>query len=99
MTSRHGSTRPWRRSTSGRRWDALWSLVDAGNKLIETSRPWELAGSPLFDEVLSQVLGLAREAATELGPFLPDGSARLLAQLTGTEPPAPVFQRLASKPV
>jgi methionyl-tRNA synthetase len=73
--------------------DALWSLVDVGNRLVETERPWQLPATPRFDEILSTLLALSRLAATELSPFLPDGSARLLAQLDGTAPRSPAFHR------
>jgi methionyl-tRNA synthetase len=76
---------------------ALWSVVDAGNRLVETERPWELHrehAAERLDDVLATLLGRCRLAATELAPFLPAGSARLLAQLDGTTPPEPVFRRL-----
>jgi methionyl-tRNA synthetase len=76
---------------------ALFSVVDAGNRLIETERPWELHrdhNDERLDEVLGTLLGLCRLAATELAPFLPAGSARLLAQLDGTARPEPAFKKL-----
>jgi methionyl-tRNA synthetase len=76
--------------------DALWSVVDDGNRLVERERPWELSrDDDRLGRILSALLARCLLAATELGPFLPDGSARLLAQLTGDAPVAPVFQRLA----
>jgi methionyl-tRNA synthetase len=77
--------------------DALFSVVDAGNRLVETERPWELHrdhNDERLDEVLGTLLGLCRLAATELAPFLPAGSARLLAQLDGTARPEPAFKKL-----
>ena len=73
--------------------DALWSIVDDGNRLIETERPWQLEDARL-DTVLSTLLSQCHLAALELRPFLPDGAARLLAQLTGEAPVKPVFPRL-----
>jgi methionyl-tRNA synthetase len=78
--------------------DALWSAVDAGNRLVDAERPWQLdpdRDAERLDAVLAALLGWCRLAATELAPFLPAGSTRLLTQLDGTCSPAPVFQRLA----
>lgn len=73
---------------------ALWSVIDDGNSLVERERPWELApDDDRLDQVLAALLARCLLAATELGPFLPDGSARLLAQLTGSAPVEPVFRR------
>jgi len=77
--------------------DTLCSVVDEGNRLVDSERPWELHrnhAGPRLDEVLATLLGWCRLAATELAPFLPTGSARLLAQLDATESPSPVFPRL-----
>lgn len=77
--------------------DVLWSVVDAGNRLVDTERPWELhrrQEDERLTAVLTTLLALCRLAATEIAPFLPAGSARLLAQLDGTEAPSPAFQRL-----
>ena len=73
--------------------DALWSIVDDGNRLVETERPWQLDATRRA-AVLSTLLSQCHLAALELQPFLPDGAARLLAQLTGAAPVQPVFHRL-----
>src|SRR6516164_532671 len=86
---------------------AIWSVVQAGNRLIETERPWELArrenqadhaAAKRLDELLNVLAGACRVLAAELGPFLPAGSAALSGQFrTGggvIGPPAPVFARL-----
>jgi methionyl-tRNA synthetase len=88
---------------------AIWSVVQAGNRLVETRRPWELArresqgdhaAAAHLDELLSVLAAACRVLATELGPFLPAGSAALSRQLgTGggvAAPPAPVFPRLGT---
>jgi methionyl-tRNA synthetase len=75
--------------------EALWSVVDDGNRLVERERPWELArDDERLDEILAALLARCLLVATELGPFLPDGSARLLAQLRAEAPVEPVFRRL-----
>jgi methionyl-tRNA synthetase len=86
---------------------AIWSVVQAGNRLIETERPWELArrenqgdhaAAGRLDEVLGVLARACRVLATELGPFLPAGSAALSRQFRTDggviTPPAPVFTRL-----
>ncbi len=85
---------------------AIWSVVQAGNRLAETERPWELArraergdraAATRLDEVLGVLTGACRTLATELGPFLPGGSAALSEQLSpqhgAIAPPVPVFAR------
>jgi len=79
---------------------AILGAAAAANRLIEAERPWELArrgrGDDL-DAVLTALVRTCRGLAHELAPFLPDGAARLSAQL-GTGPlvaaPQPVFPRL-----
>ena len=86
---------------------AIWSVVQAGNRLIETERPWELArrenqedhaAAGRLDELLCVLAGTCRVLATELRPFLPAGSATLSGQFRTDGgvigPPAPVFARL-----
>lgn len=85
---------------------AIWSVVQAGNRLAETERPWELAreaergdhaAATRLDEVLAVLTGACRTLATELGPFLPCGSSALSEQLRirhgAIAPPVPVFAR------
>jgi methionyl-tRNA synthetase len=86
--------------------DAICSVVQAGNRLAETERPWELArraehgdhaASTRLDEVLGILTGACRVLATELGPFLPAGASALRSQLHAPNgaipPPVPVFTR------
>ena len=84
---------------------AIWSVVQAGNRLAETERPWELArraerdhaAATRLDDVLGVLTGACRTLATELGPFLPGGSAALSEQVSPQHgviaPPVPVFAR------
>jgi methionyl-tRNA synthetase len=85
---------------------AIWSVVQSGNRLAETERPWELArraergdqaAATRLDDVLGVLTGACRTLATELGPFLPGGSAALGGQLSpqrgAIAPPVPVFAR------
>ncbi|GAA2622055.1 methionine--tRNA ligase [Dactylosporangium fulvum] len=76
--------------------DALWTVVDEGNRLVESSRPWQLTG-PALDAVLATLVHSCRVLAKELEPFLPSGAARLRTQLgTGNQvgPAIPAFPRL-----
>jgi methionyl-tRNA synthetase len=86
--------------------DALWSVVDEGNRLVEAERPWELAraertgdwsATARLDAVLASLVGACRVLAIELQPFLPTGAQRLRDQLLSGDrvgPPQPAFPRL-----
>jgi methionyl-tRNA synthetase len=81
--------------------DAIWAVVAASNRLVETERPWELARrdrhGDRLDAVLATLVGACRGITRELTPFLPEGCARLAAQLGGgrlVASPRPVFPRL-----
>jgi methionyl-tRNA synthetase len=77
---------------------ALLDVVAEANQFVEHTRPWTLTGAEL-DRVLGAVVCTCRTLAAELGPFLPDGAARLHTQLgdAGTvSPPTPVFPRRGS---
>jgi methionyl-tRNA synthetase len=86
---------------------AVCSVVQAGNRLVETQRPWELArreqqGDRAAGARLDGLLGVLAEAcrilATELQPFIPAGAAVLSSQLLtrrgAIAQPTPVFARL-----
>lgn len=86
--------------------DAIWSVVQSGNRLAETERPWELArraergdraASTRLDEALAILTGACRVLAAELAPFLPTGAAAIASQLHAPRgviaPPVPVFTR------
>ncbi|MGW7537136.1 methionine--tRNA ligase [Amycolatopsis sp. NPDC054798] len=72
---------------------ALVEVIADANRFVEQTRPWTLRGDDL-DEVLGTVVCTCRELATELSPFLPDGAARLRAQLDRGEP-VRLFPRLS----
>jgi len=86
--------------------DALCSVVDEGNRLVEATRPWELAraeragdssAATRLDTVLTSLVGTCRLLADELRPFLPQGAQRLRAQLLSghrVAHPQPAFPRL-----
>jgi methionyl-tRNA synthetase len=84
--------------------EAIIALADAGNRFIEAEAPWRPARAAdagdthvaeRFEAVVDAVLAVCRIAADELTPFVPDGAARLAAQLgpTGVQP-APAFPRI-----
>jgi methionyl-tRNA synthetase len=69
---------------------ALWSLVEAANRLVDAEKPWELAkaaraGDDAADARLRDVLGDLLEACRLVGlavaPFMPGAARRVLAQL------------------
>jgi methionyl-tRNA synthetase len=86
----------------------IWALAQAANRLISSTRPWELARAAAadggqagreLDAVLATLVETSRELAWHLAPFLPDLAARIARQVGapgGLLPPAsPVFARLA----
>ena len=79
---------------------ALWEIVEAANRYIETTTPWKLAKTqdPLLHTILGTLHHACLQLATELEPFLPSAAARITPQCTPIEgklPPAsPLFPRL-----
>ena len=84
----------------------LTRAVGEVNRYLEQHRPWELGRCSEAEvrERLGSVVGTAltscRVIATELACFVPDGAARLTAELdaVAVRPPRPVFERLADPP-
>jgi methionyl-tRNA synthetase len=64
---------------------ALWELVAAANKHIDSEKPWELArdpaAAPRLASVLYGTLESLRVIAVLLAAFLPETSAKILAQI------------------
>jgi methionyl-tRNA synthetase len=69
---------------------ALWTLVEAANRLVDAEKPWELAkaaktGDTAANQRLRDVLGELLEACRLVGlavaPFMPATAPRVLAQL------------------
>jgi methionyl-tRNA synthetase len=69
---------------------ALWTLVEAANRLVDAEKPWELAkaaktGDTAANQRLRDVLGDLLEACRLVGlavaPFMPATAPRVLAQL------------------
>ncbi|GIJ46666.1 hypothetical protein Val02_35520 [Virgisporangium aliadipatigenens] len=72
---------------------ALWTVVDAANRYVNATRPWELTDAGRLDEVLGSLVHACRAVTHELGPFLPAGAERLRNRLD-TGAAAPAFPRL-----
>jgi methionyl-tRNA synthetase len=69
---------------------ALWSLVEAANRLVDSAKPWDLnkaakTGDEAAAKQLNDVLGDLVEASRLVGlaaaPFMPDAAPRILGQL------------------
>ncbi|MCH6564101.1 MAG: class I tRNA ligase family protein, partial [Myxococcales bacterium] len=77
---------------------ALWELIGAVNKYIDTQAPWKLAKSPASRDQLGSVLYECMEAlrviAVLLEPFLPETSARILGCLGDPAPGATLHEKL-----
>lgn len=78
---------------------AIWDGVSWSNKLIEDTKPWELAKSgdtEKIAEVLSQLVAVLKEIAEYLVPFMPETAQKmqdLLAQDKLSAPSEPLFPR------
>ncbi|MFE9808755.1 methionine--tRNA ligase [Streptomyces sp. NPDC005548] len=87
---------------------AAWEIVEAANRCVDTTRPWELARAEgcgdgaaggRLDDVLAALVSACRLLADELAPFVPGAAARISEQVgpsaNGTLPPAsPLFTQL-----
>jgi methionyl-tRNA synthetase len=78
---------------------SLWELVSSGNKHIDSEAPWQLAKDPAqrgrLASVLYGTLESLRVIAVLLSPFMPETSAKILAQIGSAAPPAPLERALA----
>ena len=75
--------------------EAITDEVAHANRVVETDRPWRLAGARRAS-VVGELLGRCRLIADELEPFLPSAAHRLHDQLTHDGPPSPAFARLGA---
>ncbi|EST26980.1 methionine--tRNA ligase [Streptomyces roseochromogenus] len=84
-----------------------WGIVEAANRCIDATRPWELAraerqgngdAAERLDAVLAALVRACRVLAEELRPFIPDAAALIADQVTSVDgslpPAAPLFRRL-----
>ena len=74
---------------------ALWRLVEEANRVVTTTRPWELAkaeqrgdheATAQLDHVLRTLRDACHALAHELRPFLPAAATRLSRALTEKDP-------------
>jgi methionyl-tRNA synthetase len=77
---------------------ALWELVGAANKHIDSEKPWELAREPAarprLASMLYGTLESLRVIAVLLAAFLPETSAKILAQVGNAAPTEPLSAAL-----
>jgi methionyl-tRNA synthetase len=82
---------------------AITAAVEDGNRLVESTRPWELyknGENDRLDELLGELVAGCRVLAHEAQPFIPAGAARLAEQLgTGdsVDKPRPTFPRITPR--
>ncbi len=79
--------------------EAVWALINACNKYVETTKPWNLKkeGRTKELEVFGAVLiASLRAVARELAPFMPGTAAKILDQVGGdtVKKTAPLFPRI-----
>jgi methionyl-tRNA synthetase len=78
---------------------ALWELIGAANKFIDTAAPWKLAKQAErraeLATVLYESLESLRVIAVLLAPFMPETSPRILHSLGDPSIPAPLSEAVA----
>lgn len=69
---------------------AAWEIVTRANKFVEDEKPWEIAkaakasdadADARLDVVLADLIEAIRVLGVVMSPFIPEGSARIAAQL------------------
>ncbi|HTU01037.1 MAG TPA: methionine--tRNA ligase [Candidatus Sulfotelmatobacter sp.] len=63
--------------------EAIWGLLDLGNRYIDEAKPWELAkrDQPAVARVLGHACEALRLAALQLSPFIPEAAERMWQRL------------------
>ena len=63
--------------------DSIWTVVTAGNKFMDTHKPWELKkeNPEQMAHVLRVLMEGLRVIAVLIEPFMPEGGAKMKAQL------------------
>ncbi len=64
--------------------DAVWAMINAGNKFIQDRQPWQLNKEGRSEELASvmfSALETIRAAALMISPFMPNTSREILRQL------------------
>ena len=79
--------------------EAIWAVIGACNKYVETTKPWNLKkeGRTKELEVFGAVLVASlRAVARQLAPFMPDTAAKITEQVGGdaVKKAAPLFPRI-----
>ncbi|MEK7581420.1 MAG: class I tRNA ligase family protein [Patescibacteria group bacterium] len=73
---------------------SIWEEISKLDKLINEQKPWELESADL-KRVISPIAVQIREIAFNLSPFMPETSAKILAQFTGNvDQGKPLFPRI-----
>ncbi len=65
--------------------DAIWSAVEAANRHVSATRPWQLEGAAR-NAVLADLLAACHAIGAELEPFLPGGAERIRIALAARDP-------------
>jgi methionyl-tRNA synthetase len=85
----------------------IWEVIDIANKLIEDSKPWNLAKEKKTDDLASLMSGLIdalKTIAISILPFMPETSEKMKDQLgmkdgSGkVKSSGPLFPRIETKP-
>lgn len=71
---------------------AIWELISFCDKYIEKERPWEIGKEKVIDDLI----GVLKEIAGLLAPFLPETSEKILIQIKNQKSD-PLFPRIDRK--
>ena len=76
--------------------ESIWADIKSLDQSIEKTKPWELKGEEL-KENLDKAVAVVRNIALNLKPFLPETAEKIEKQFTGPKIKAerPLFPRLA----
>jgi methionyl-tRNA synthetase len=80
--------------------EAVWEVISAGNRYVDEQAPWTLAKTDRnrMATVLYVLAEVIRQVAILVQPFVPQGAAKLLDQLS-VPPDARDFAALGASPL
>ena len=72
----------------------IWAVIAEANRSFNEDKPWELKGKPLNEVLTKQIIRIG-QVATDLQPFLPETSEKILKQFSGKiKSQPPLFPRI-----
>ena len=79
--------------------EGIWEVINMANKYVEETKPWNLAKENKAEELkafIRLLVGVIREVAKTIAPFMPQTAASILEQVGGerVKKGAPLFPRI-----